>query len=467
MDADEALAIVDTVFHPEHLNAVQELVLRQCWVGWTYQEIAENFDYDADYIRGVGSRLWQKLSDALGEKITKSNLQPILRQQQYRKNRDTGAPTSGNTAIGQSSKQSNPKLKNQNQRLVEVELPGGQVPLGSKFYVERPPLESLCYAAVLEPSALIRIKAPRRMGKTSLMARTLAHAREQGLLTIALNFQLADATVFTDLRRFLQWFCVAVGKGLNLPNQLPQLWDDVFSSNYNATDYFENYLLKETSSPVILALDAVDIVFNYPKIATDFFGLLRVWYEKARENDSVGQTWQKLRLIVIYSTEVYIPLHTNQSPFNVGLLIAVPELTARQVQALAQWHGLHWSDQVGQNNTALLMQCVGGNPYLIRVALYYLSQHGLTIEQILGTATTEYGIYTEHLKRQWQTLQRQPDLLTSYRHIITASSAVEVNFVHALKLQSMGLAKGSPAQMVPSCNLYWKFFGDYFILKDM
>jgi transcriptional regulator with XRE-family HTH domain len=60
----------------------------------------------------------------------------------------------------------------------------GQVPLNSPFYVERPPIEWLCYETILQPGALIRIKAPKQMGKTSLMAKILASAKAQGLHTV-------------------------------------------------------------------------------------------------------------------------------------------------------------------------------------------------------------------------------------------------------------------------------------------
>ena len=50
----------------------------------------------------------------------------------------------------------------------ELEEPEGQVPLNSPFYVERPPVEQDCYDGINHHGALIRIKAPRQMGKTSL-----------------------------------------------------------------------------------------------------------------------------------------------------------------------------------------------------------------------------------------------------------------------------------------------------------
>ena len=110
------------------------------------------------------------------------------------------------------------------------ELPEGQVDVASVFYVERPPIESRCYETIIQPGALIRIKAPRQMGKTSLMARILHYAGSQGYRTVPLSFQFADSKVFADLDQFLRWFCASVGRRLRLPNQLNDYWDEIFGS---------------------------------------------------------------------------------------------------------------------------------------------------------------------------------------------------------------------------------------------
>jgi len=113
---------------------------------------------------------------------------------------------------------------------IELELPGGQVPLDSLFYVERPPIESECYKTILQPGALIWLKAPRRMGTTSLVTRILHQVAKQGYRTVSLSFQLAEAEIFQDLKQFLRWFCANVSLGLQLPNQLADYWDEVFGS---------------------------------------------------------------------------------------------------------------------------------------------------------------------------------------------------------------------------------------------
>ena len=261
---------------------------------------------------------------------------------------------------------------------VKPEFPGGQVPLDSAFYVERPPIESRTCEAILQPGALIRIKAPQLMGKTSLMARILERGRKQGYQTVVLNLKLADEKVFTNLDRFLQWFCACVSRSLKLPNKLADYWDEMFGSNYNTTDYFENYLLAQIDSPLVLALDNLDRVFAYPEIASDFFGLLRAWYEKGKYGDRSSNIGQQLRLIVVHSTEVYIPLNINQSPFNLGLSVGIPDFTSAQVQDLALRHGLN----LPLLDVEKLIHCVGGNPHLIRLALYHIWAQDISQEQM-------------------------------------------------------------------------------------
>ena len=122
---------------------------------------------------------------------------------------------------------------------VEPLLPKEQVPLNSFFYVERPPIEVNCYKTILQPGALIRIKAPRKTGKSSLIVKILNYAVQQGCKTVFLSFRMVDRRIFQDLDKFLQWFSASVGLGLNLPNQLADYWDELFGSKISCKIYFE------------------------------------------------------------------------------------------------------------------------------------------------------------------------------------------------------------------------------------
>ena len=332
----------------------------------------------------------------------------------------------------------------------EPELPGGQVDVASQFYVERPPIEERCYQTIVQPSALIRIKAPRQMGKTSLMARILHHGARQGYCTVPLTFQLVDKGVFANLDKFLKWFCAYVGRELHLPNQLDDYWDEIFGSKVNCKDYFEKYILPQIDSPLILGLDELDRVFQYPDIAEDFLGLLRAWHEESKRRD----IWKKLRLIVVHSTEVYIPMNINQSPFNVGLPVDLPEFNSQQIQDLAARHNLNWSEAEVEKLTAI----VGGHPYLLRVALYHISRSDLTLDELKETAIADAGIYSDHLRRQLWNLEEYPELAQGMREIVAADSPVQLKAMQAFKLDSLGLVKLHGNECVPRCELYRQYF---------
>ncbi|WP_017299339.1 AAA-like domain-containing protein [Nodosilinea nodulosa] len=308
----------------------------------------------------------------------------------------------------------------------DLEIPEGQVPLSSPFYVERPPIEADCYRAILQPSALIRIKAPRQMGKSSLMARILNHASQHGDRTVSISFQEADGDIFAELTSFLQWFCATIADALGLPDQLDQHWDGPLGSKQKCGNYFYRYILPALSGPLALGLDEVDLVFQYPKIAEDFFALLRAWHEK--RNDPL---WQRLRLIITHSKEVYVPLKINQSPFNVGLAKDLPEFTAAQVSELAARHGLSLEEDV-----VPLMEMLGGHPYLIRVALYHLATGRFTLPELLAIAPTEEGPYAEHLRRHLQNLEESPDLLAAMQVVLQSKEPTRVGSKEAFRLQS-------------------------------
>jgi len=335
---------------------------------------------------------------------------------------------------------------------VVYENPEGQVPLESAFYVDRPPIEGDCYDEIVKPGSLIRVKAPRQMGKTSLMSRIMHTAEEQSYQTVCLNFQLADAEFLTSLDQFLQWFCGSIADQLNLPDKLEEHWKGVRGAKSKCTNYFQKYLLVELNSPIALGLDEVDEVFKHLEIAQGFFGLLRAWHEQAK-NDAI---WKKLRLVIAHSKEVYIPLNMNQSPFNVGLPIELPVLTPEQVQELVARHGLIWQAEA----IAQLMGLCGGHPFLVRTALYQIARSRMTLEKLMQVAATEEEPYGDHLRRHLLNLEKDEELLQAMKRVVATDKPVDVGTGVAFKLRSMGLVKFQENDVLPSCDLYRQYFCD-------
>ncbi len=465
MEVETALAITDSLVFAKtgkHLNTLQTEIFRGAWLGQKYEDIAEANYCSDSHVKMIGATLWEILAESLAEKITKKNFRAVLERRGRKelkiqnlevKTEEIGSSETAGLELKKGERNwasiSETDLTNV-ARITKLELPEGQVQLGSKFYIERPPIESRCYETVLKPGSLIRIKAPRQMGKSSLMVRILTHASQQDYPTVTINFQLADSKIFQDLDLFLKWFCVSVSKGLGISHKVTEYWDDIFGSKMSCKDYFENYLLAQLEQPLVLALEEVDRIFQHPDLADDFFALLRSWHEEAKSNP----IWQQLRLILVHSTEVYMPLNINQSPFNVGLSVELPEFNSSQIMDLAQRHGLDWNLE----QTKQLMNMVGGHPFLVRVTFYHLVNSSLSLEQFLPVTAAETSPLSNHLRRLLWHLQEQPNLVTALQTVLEANSPVRLKSVEMFKLHSMGLVHLQGNEVTPRCELYRQYF---------
>ncbi len=428
------------------LSYIQKVILRNSLLEnkKTYALIAEENNYSESYIKfTVAPKLWLLLSQAIGEKVNKANFLTLLEQQlekfvaqeHHQTLKATVMPTAGLTI----------------KRYV-LESPEGQVPLASELYIERSTIEQTCYQEILQPRAFIRIKAPRTMGKTSLIARILDYGSSQNYHTVRLSLHHAGTQVFTSSDRFLRWFCTNVTRQLGKESRLNDYWDEDMGALINSTIYFQGYLLKELSHPIVLALDGIDQLFEYPEVASDFFVLLRSWYEETKDIS----VWQKLRVVIAHAVEVYIPLPTHRSPFNVGLAIELPTFSAEQVQDLAERHGL----ELTKPELEQLMKLTDGFPYLIRLAFYQSTRLKTPVQTLLQDATTNTGIYQQHLQSQLWNLEEHPKLADAFQQVVTAPIQLEIEV--AFKLKSLGLVHLVENQATVSCELYREYFRQWY-----
>ncbi|WP_026732236.1 AAA-like domain-containing protein [Fischerella sp. PCC 9605] len=372
-------------------------------------------------------------------------------------NQETVDIYSSEDYIVESERQTQKLIKNSTcyQPLAAVlKYPSGPVPLDSIYYIPRPPIEELAYREITQPGCVIHIKAPKEMGKTSLMFRVLARSKALGYRIVSLDINQVDVAILSNLDKFLRWLCKSASVQLNLEPNLDEYWDRETGSKVSCSLYFKNYLLESVETPVVLALNEVNRIFKCPELAQEFLSLLRSWHEEAQQEE----TWQKLRLVVTYSTESYIPLNLYQSPCNIGLPLQLPEFTHSQVEELAERHGLNWR----QNNEAeQLMAMVGGHPALIRIALYYLCRQEVTLSELLQQAATEVGIYRTHLRRLLANLQENPILTEALEVLLSSESSIFLEPVVAHQLESMGLVKFHMDGITISRELYRIYFSKH------
>lgn len=331
------------------------------------------------------------------------------------------------------------------------ESPEGPVPLQSPFYVPSP-LEPRCFAALESPGALIRIKSPSRMGKTSLLLRLLAQAEAMGQSCVSLNLLKLNQSALYNPTTFMQAFCMALLRELDVPRRIDEIWDIALSPNDNTHDLMKELLLRRTDQPNILAIDNCDRLFGYPEIAAEFFSLLRFWHEEAR----LKSLWGQLRLVIVYSQAPYLLQNINRSPFNVGLPIELDAFNAAQVSDLCLRHGLTLSSEQQQQ----FWELTGGHPFLVRMGLYELRAVGQSFESFLTTAPTEAGCFSDHLRHLLGVLVERPRLVEAFTAVITSTRPVRVRVEEAFQLDSLGLVTRVENDVLPRCSLYRRYFQD-------
>ena len=80
MNIGEVLDTVEQTLLSRQLSSLERLILCQSWFGRGYKEMAPDCAYSIAHIKNIGSQLWQALSKAIGERVTKKNLFLVLKQ---------------------------------------------------------------------------------------------------------------------------------------------------------------------------------------------------------------------------------------------------------------------------------------------------------------------------------------------------------------------------------------------------
>ncbi|MBD1922623.1 AAA family ATPase [Microcoleus sp. FACHB-831] len=86
MNLKEVLKIADEIVFSktgQHLDDLQEAVLRGTLQRETYKQIAKDFGCSESRVRDVGAKLWQILSEELGEDVSKSNFRAAIERLQF------------------------------------------------------------------------------------------------------------------------------------------------------------------------------------------------------------------------------------------------------------------------------------------------------------------------------------------------------------------------------------------------
>lgn len=139
----------------------------------------------------------------------------------------------------------------------------------------------------------------------------------------------------------------------------------------------------------------------------DVFGLFRSWYNR-RALDPDGP-WHRLTLVFAYAAEGrQMDANPNQSPFNVGVRIALEDLTVEQVQQL---NLLHQSPLRNSSEVSQFYRLVGGHPYLVRQGLAEMVRRDILLGELERRMLDSESVFGSHL-REIRAIVEQDERLT-------------------------------------------------------
>jgi hypothetical protein len=329
----------------------------------------------------------------------------------------------------------------------------GPVPFGGlltedECYVERP-ADEMFRAAVARRDSIILIQGPRQVGKTSLLARGVRHAREHLGARIALtDLQGLNQAQLRTPESLFRTLAAQLARQLGLPATARPEWDPDLGTNANFEDFLRNHVLPDGEPPLLWALDEVDRMFGCD-FGGEIFALFRSWHN-ARSFDP-GGPWTRLTLAISYATEAHLFIEDiNQSPFNVGTPVVLGDFTPGQVETLNRCRSGPLRDGVARER---FYRLVGGHPYLSNRGLYEMVERGWDVPEFEARAMADDGPFGNHLRRLLLTLTRDAALLDAARAVLRADVAPSPESFHRLRVAGV-LAGEEPRHARLRCLLY-------------
>src|SRR5262245_1175769 len=251
---------------------------------------------------------------------------------------------------------------------------GGTLPSRAPCYVER--RADLDLYEGLTQRRFCYVLTPRQMGKSSLMVRTAARLREEGVIVVLLDLTAVGQNLSAE-----QWYgglLTQVGSQLDLVDELLRFWQEHPSLGPlqrwmrairelvlpRVRRLHEEYRCKypfdqKTTGRLVIFVDEIDTVRSLPFSTDEFFAGIREFYNRRTEDVEL----ERLTFCLLgVATPSDLIRDTRTTPFNIGQRIELRDFTEAEAAPLAQ--GLRREEREGAELLKRALYWTGGHPYL-------------------------------------------------------------------------------------------------------
>ncbi len=416
MNLKEALKIADRIIFEktgQHLDDVQEAVLKGTLERETYKHIAKEFDCSESNVRQIGSELWRILSEKLGEKVSKTNFRSAMDRLQnsnvlnFAQDVQDFVAISSFNICGKARYPPNiPNPQPPNQETSHQDL--SEMPELGAFYSRTSHLKTLTTSILQQKSRLITITGITGIGKTSL--------------AVQLVQQIKDEFEYTA------WYTLDEFPTIDkFQSKIRQLFSNSEKLEVSPTNQTQLPLIKYLQNHrCLIVLDDIHNLFCSGELA----GKYKPGYEEYRSlfKQIEKLSHQSCLLLIGWEPPKEVPQLTSQNtPIRILQLTGLDIAAAREI---LRDHGLAEID-----NCEALIHRYQGNPLWLKSVATLMQELGIGATELLLNDTI---LLPEDLK---DVLQQQFSRLSELEKQVLSLFCRESEPVNLAKLLECGTVR--------------------------